>query len=498
MPTGPGEARVTDRGWDEDDARPYFFLSYAHTPKAGARGASDPNHWVRQLYRDLCEAVLQLTTVPDGVAVGFMDESMHQGELWAERLSDELATCRVFVPLYSPRYFNSVPCGQEWHAFTRRPVYPANLDSERTSGIVPVLWAPMSRYRLPNVASELQFNHTSFGPEYATEGLYALMKLSYFRSAYELAVHRLAARIVQVAEETVIPVGRRLEFNGLPSAFNVTAPTKQLRISVLAYHQNELPADRSPDYYGERRTDWHPYQPVGSPIAQHAARLARQLGFQPTVHEFDDEVESIIGGNAEAPGLLLLDRWALRDPRRRELVRRFDRSEAAWVSILEPFNGDDPECADRADELGDLSDETLRITRRASRPSFLGATGPTGLHTLEDFDDALPRAAMKAKYAFEGRTRAEPEEPPPPRPSLREAFRRGGGGYGSDGAQADPFDDPDPDQDNGNTGNTNGNGRTHRRSRNTGNDPHRAHDPYRDDGDEPDDGMAPLGGRGPR
>ncbi|MFE4973441.1 TIR-like protein FxsC [Kitasatospora sp. NPDC056651] len=433
---------MTDRGWDEDEARPYFFLSYAHTPKAGARGASDPNHWVRQLYRDLCEAVLQLTTVPDGVAVGFMDESMHQGELWAERLSGELATCRVFVPLYSPRYFNSVPCGQEWHAFTRRPVYPANLDYERTSGIVPVLWAPMSRYRLPDVASELQFNHTSFGPEYATEGLYALMKLSYFRAAYELAVHRLAARIVQVAEETVIPVGRRrLEFNTLPSAFNVTAPTKQLRISVLAYHQGELPDDRSPDYYGERRVDWHPYRPSGSPIAQHAVRLARQLGFQPTVHEFDDEVESIIGGHAEAPGLLLLDRWALRDPRRRELVRRFDRSDSAWVSILEPFNGDDPECVERADELGELSDEALRITRRASRPSFLGATGPTGLNTLEDFDDALPRAAMKAKYAFEGRTRAEPEEPPVPRPSLRDAFRRGAGGYGPDGSPVDPFDD---------------------------------------------------------
>ncbi|MER7581940.1 TIR-like protein FxsC [Kitasatospora sp. NPDC097691] len=506
---------MTDRGWDEDDTRPYFFLSYAHTPKAGARGAGDPNHWVRQLYRDLCEAVLQLTTVPDGVPVGFMDESMHQGELWADRLSDELASCRVFVPLYSPRYFNSVPCGQEWHAFTRRPVYPANLDSERTSGIVPVLWAPMSRYRLPRVASELQFNHASFGPDYATEGLYALMKLSYFRSAYELAVHRLAARIVQVAEETVIPIGRRLEFNAQPSAFNVTAPTKQLRISVLAYHQGELPADRNPDYYGERRTDWHPYRPVGSPIAQHAVRLARQLGFQPTVHEFDDEVESIIGGNAEAPGLLLLDRWALRDPRRRELVRRFDRSDATWVSVLEPWNADDPECEEQSGELGDLSDDALRITRRASRPSFLGVTGPTGLHSLEDFDDALPRAAMKAKYAFEGRTRAEPEEPPPPRPSLRDAFRRGGGGYGPDGSGPDPFDE-DRRQDNGRGVQDNGrgalgdgrgapdDGHRDRPGDRPGNrpghrnDPYREHDPYRDDGDDPDDGMAPLGGRGNR
>ncbi|MEV7779734.1 TIR-like protein FxsC [Kitasatospora sp. NPDC088351] len=454
---------MNDRGWDEDSARPYFFLSYAHTPKSGARGAGDPNHWVRQLYRDLCEAVLQLTTAPAGVSVGFMDESMHQGELWAERLSEELATCRVFVPLYSPRYFNSVPCGQEWYSFTRRPVYPANIDSERTSGIVPVLWAPMSRYKLPQVASELQFNHASFGPDYATEGLYALMKLSYFRSAYELAVHRLARRIVEVAEETVIPVGRRLEFQSQPSAFNVAAPTKQLRISVLSYHQGELPPDRNPDFYGPKRTDWHPYRPAaGRSLADHAVRLARQLGFQATVHEFDDEAEAITGGgDPAAPGLLLLDRWALRDERRRELVRRFDRSDSAWVSVLEPWNLEDPDCVERHGELGELSDQALKFTHRSARPSFLGATGgPPGLASLEEFDDALPRAAMKAKYAFEGRTRNEPDEPAAPRPSLRDAFRYGRGRDGP-GSGSAPF------------------GHDH---------------PARDGGDRPDDGMPPGGG----
>ncbi|MEU6231828.1 TIR-like protein FxsC [Kitasatospora sp. NPDC047058] len=453
---------MNDHGWDEDASRPYFFLSYAHTPKAGARGAGDPNHWVRQLYRDLCEAVLQLTTVPAGVPVGFMDESMHQGELWAERLSEELATCRVFVPLYSPRYFNSLPCGQEWHSFTRRPVYPANLDSVLTSGIVPVLWAPMSRYRLPQVASELQFNHAGFGPEYATEGLYALMKLSYFRSAYELAVYRLARRIVEVAEETVIPVGRRLDFNAQPSAFNVTAPTRQLRISVLAHRRDEVPPERNPDYYGPRRTDWHPYRPAAArPLAEHAARIARQLGFQATVHEFDGEAETIIaGGEPTAPGLLLLDRWVLQDERWRELVRRFDASDCTWVSVLEPWSLDDPECADRHRDMSDLSDRTLRFTHRSVRPSFLGATGGRpGLGTLEEFDDALPRAAMKAKYAFEGRTRTEPEEPPPSRPNLRDAFRHG---LGRDGPGTDPFSAED-DQ------------------------------PARDSGERPDDG-APYGG----
>ncbi|MFC9324810.1 TIR-like protein FxsC [Kitasatospora sp. NPDC057015] len=431
-------------GWDEDASRPYFFLSYAHTPKAGARGAGDPNHWVRQLYRDLCEAVLQLTTLPAGAPVGFMDESMHQGELWADRLSQELAACRVFVPLYSPRYFSSVACGQEWHSFTQRPVYPANRDSERTSGVVPVLWVAMGQYKLPEVASQLQFNHASFGPDYAAEGLYALMKLSYFRSAYELAVHRLARRIVEVAEETVIPVGRKLDFQAQPSAFNVAAPTKQLRISVLSYHRAELPPGRNADYYGTRRTDWHPYRPAAErPLAEHAVRLARQLGFQPSVHEFDEEVEELTGGGQPtAPGLLLLDRWALRDEQRRELVRRFDRSNAAWVGVLEPWNRDDPDCVEHEGPFGELSDQALRLTHRVARPSFQGlGAGPTGLASLEDFDDALPRAAMKAKYAFEDRTRTGPGESAAPRPSLRDAFR---GGRGREAAGLAPDTDHHP------------------------------------------------------
>lgn len=136
------------------------------------------------------------------------------------------------------------------------------------------------------------------------------------------------------------------------------------------------------------------------------------------------------------------------------------------MSVLEPWNTEDPECEERGGDLGELSDQALRITRRASRPSFLGVTGPTGLNTLEDFDDALPRAAMKAKYAFEGRTRAEPEDPPPPRPNLRDAFRRGPG--------AAPFGRDAPFGQDG-----------------SGPDDH----PDRDDGDDPDDGMAPLGGR---
>ncbi|MEV7189199.1 hypothetical protein [Kitasatospora sp. NPDC093102] len=109
------------------------------------------------------------------------------------------------------------------------------------------------------------------------------------------------------------------------------------------------------------------------------------------------------------------------------------------MSVLEPWNAEDPECDERADELGELSGHALRITRRANRPGFLGTTDPSDpaeLKTLADFDDALPRAAMRADYAFEGRTQAGPEDPSGPRTNLRDAFgRRPGRGTGPEGGQ---------------------------------------------------------------
>ncbi len=88
------------------------------------------------------------------------------------------------------------------------------------------------------------------------------------------------------------------------------------------------------------------------------------------------------------------------------------------MSVLEPWNTDDPQSEQRAGEMGELSDDALRLTLHASRVRFFGAPGgPTWLPTLEDFDDALPRAAMRAKYAFDDRSRTatsdtERTEPP--------------------------------------------------------------------------------------
>ena len=53
---------------------------------------------------------------------GFMDRENSLGTEWSPELISALARCRVFVPLYSRRYFESDNCGREWFAFARREV----------------------------------------------------------------------------------------------------------------------------------------------------------------------------------------------------------------------------------------------------------------------------------------------------------------------------------------------------------------------------------------
>ncbi|WP_406435679.1 TIR-like protein FxsC [Streptomyces sp. NBC_00631] len=121
------------------DNRPYFFLSYAHTPQ-WSPDSGDPDHWVRVLFNDLCSHIMALTDLPAGCPAGFMDREMRSGEGWPEKLSENLAACRVFVPLFSPRYFSSEMCGREWYAFHERMLNARTTGTATASAIVPALW----------------------------------------------------------------------------------------------------------------------------------------------------------------------------------------------------------------------------------------------------------------------------------------------------------------------------------------------------------------------
>ena len=121
-------------------------------------------------------------------------------------LARALATCRVFVPLYSKRYFADEHCGREWFYFARRALNRAARDPARSK----LSYQPCgSRWNSAGCRSwHRRCNCSHGGSEaYETLGFYGIMKLSRYRSDYEEAVYKLARQIVTVAERSPVKDG---------------------------------------------------------------------------------------------------------------------------------------------------------------------------------------------------------------------------------------------------------------------------------------------------
>ncbi|MFD9790131.1 TIR-like protein FxsC [Streptomyces sp. NPDC059070] len=384
------------------EPRPYFFLSYAHTPRNDPRDR-DPDLWVQRFFHDLSAHVMQLTALPAGVPAGFMDQHVRPGEDWQEQITEALAYCRVFVPLYSPRYFLSEQCGREWFAFAGRETLHQSRSEQRGSpAIVPALWIPVLPHQLPEAARRLRFDHADFGGDYADEGFYGMIKLRYLQDHYEHAVYQLAKRIVGVAERTRVADGDpHQDYATLTSAFGPAAgPGRKLEVTVLACSRDGLPRGRGPDCYGPRPSDWNPYHPLSArPLARHTAELVVNLNYTVDLREFDDSAERLLRpGPPDAPGLLLLDRWALASARHRDLVRTLCAEPRPWISVMVPWNRQDPESPPHEAELRHVADEVLGARLRES-PGHLTQGG--GLPTLEAFSQELPRAVRSAVRHYE-------------------------------------------------------------------------------------------------
>ncbi|MFF4500528.1 TIR-like protein FxsC [Streptomyces sp. NPDC001401] len=404
-----------------DRQAPYFFLSYAHTPWHDS--SADPDHWVHQLFRDLCDHIMALTDHPAGQPIGFMAREMRIGERWSDRLSEALATCQVFVPLYSPRYFVSDVCGKEWWAFSQRQEQHRLSRGAAGPAIVPALWVPVQPERLPGAAEVLSHDHERFGRDYAAEGLYALMKLRIFREEYERAVYLLAKAIVVTAQQNPIPTGQPLDFTDLPSAFGRRSGSRRLRIVVAAPNRQELPPGRSSDCYGPSAVDWNPYRvsdtDASRPLAEFAAEEVRRLDYLTTIQSLGEASDGLLTERPpDGPTLVLLDRWALTDPGQRELLARVDQAAQPWVSVIVPWNRSDPDNTSSGHELQTVLEKTLPRTLQRGRSVSRSATG--GVPSLEGFAAILPTVIQWATAQFIRYAPVHPPEGPAiARPRLR-------------------------------------------------------------------------------
>lgn len=420
------------------EERPYFFLSYARTPKRNPADKDDPDRWVYKLYKDLCDVILQLTAAgPD--EAGFMDRENRLGAEWSPELVGALQRCRVFVPLYSRRYFESSNCGKEWFAFARREIISKARGNDPVSAIVPALWTRMDRDRIPHVAQSVQFDDSALGERYCAEGFYGIMKLQNYRADYQRAVHRLAQRIVDIGDAAVAPADdstherKPADFESLPSAFGPGSAMRgtdgQLEIWVLAHDVSTLPPGRLSDYYGETPHKWSPYRPdYAQPVADYAMDLsAKCLGCKPLVGPFGNLAPES-GGNGEVrpPSLCLVDAWVTMSDAYRGHVSHLNGIEESWVSVLIPWNSRDEELsAAGADLRRKLQEQLGRRLASVPRGCEMAANG---IPTLEEFGEILPEMTMTMLKRFR---RDAPAHPPPgpliERPRLRRSEREDSG-----------------------------------------------------------------------
>jgi FxsC-like protein len=400
MTQGGEGGRVSELPSSGSGSAPFFFLSYAHTP---TKDRDDPDRWVYQLYKDLCKDIVAISTISPDV-VGFMDRDMEPGTDWSHRICEALACCRVFVPLYSPRYFESEACGKEWYAFARRALDYRAKHGNRIEAIVPALWATVRPAQLPEAARMIQFDHQAFGRRYSKDGFYGIMKLGRYRPEYRQAVLRLARRIVDVAEQGQIAPAIPVEdFGSLPKSFGSAGGgnnSRQLRIIVAAPDSQSLPNGREPSYYGATSREWRPFQPsFTQPLAEYAAELTKMLGFRTTINTIAEEMgEQAAVDVAPALGLFLLDAWNTLPPRERERIREFDRHAQSWVNIMVPWN--------ELDEQTLEAEKELKARLRTSATRMLNRVPPkcriagTGIPNLTTFGDILPRLIYHAEKMY--------------------------------------------------------------------------------------------------
>src|SRR2546423_11903317 len=170
-----------------DGPAPYFFLSYArhhHAGEADDSPGGDPDRWTLRFFDDLTYEVAELTTLRRGAQPGFMDREVRVGQEWRRHISDALAACRVFLPLYTPRYFTSLSCASEWYLFQARQSAHELTSGSRPEAIIPVLWLPIPDTELPPAAQTLQFDHRTFGEVYARLGFLQLIRLARYKDEY--------------------------------------------------------------------------------------------------------------------------------------------------------------------------------------------------------------------------------------------------------------------------------------------------------------------------
>jgi FxsC-like protein len=361
-----------------------FFLSYAHSPPLAAPrrrdpGQSrrrDPDQLVGKLFTDLSAAIKRHPAWPSGLRPGFYDQQIPAGADWKESISEALRAAQVFVPLYSPGYVGRSWPGTEWVRFRGRMERVGLADPEQR--FVPVLWTPLFGPKPAGFAAALELGAGQ--PDYAANGLQALLRFSPYQPSYRTVLSRLADRIVTVAQESPLQPSDVPDIDMMESEFLTREPLAVFSVEIAAPTISTLPAGRDPATYGPSSINWSPFATQQLPLGEYVKQIAERLDFEVDVTAFGKSA----GSEGRGPGIILIDPWYIADGERRSLLTAEVRRTPQWVLPLVV-------AGPREDtSTGDLATKVLDILGQAAH----------SVRSLDEVDTQVPRLIADAERRY--------------------------------------------------------------------------------------------------
>jgi FxsC-like protein len=362
--------------------RSYFFLSYAHSAPASA------DQSVRTFFDDLEDAVQVKVPAEPDKRPGFIDDDLPAGANWGAALARAVGSTDVFIPLYSPNFFNNKWPLREQRAFERRIERIPSINAK--DRIIPVLWTPIPPWdQTDEIRRALNLGEDI--PDYAANGLRALCVLAYYEDQYREIVERLARAIVTVAQE------QPLKPSSAPSPDEIDVPVAEFAFvaAVLAPTRSALPAaDADPRIYGDTGAKWRPFAEQESPAADYLANTAERLGLPTVTIDYAADDERV----KRHPAVLLVDPWILELPGGEQTFRDAVKSLPKWVLPLVIVDDNAPGAADQLARraIAMLSDAGVAKSERAGN--------------VQEFVGALATLVTQARRQY---LRSGPVDPPP-------------------------------------------------------------------------------------
>lgn len=350
---------------------PYFFLSYARSDPLTGNPRENPDHLVKTFFRDLTDAVQRHASRGAGIVSGFFDQEIPVGSDWKRSITQALSAAQAFVPLYSVGYLTNTWSGREFACFRRRVEQTGRANPVRR--LAPVLWAPLAGVEDPPGLREALAS-SGAEPDYAENGLRALLRLRSCHDQYQAVVNRLAERIVELAEGDPIDPSQVPDIERVESAFSPGAPLATFSIEVAA----------------PTAVTWRPFPGQEAPLAEYARQVTERF-------DFDARVSGVTAEDCSArprPGIIVIDPEFISDENTRAVLGSVARRLPRWVlPLVVVDNPSDP-------RTRELAAKVRAVLNAGALPTESARRGAAGVESLDEFVSIVPVLVAEAERQY--------------------------------------------------------------------------------------------------